>query len=124
MEIKLYSFEKLNVWTEIRELIKSVYLLTATFPDNERFGLVNQMRRASISISSNLAEGSSRKSKKDQAHFYQIAYSSLMEILSQLIVSHDLKYISEGTYNELRNKIQVISYKLNALRTAILNPSQ
>ena len=122
MSYKMYSFEKLHVWTDIRHLIKTVYMITSTFPENEKFGLVSQMRRSSISISSNLAEGSSRTSSKDQAHFYQMAYSSMMELLSQGIVCSDLNYITDEIYDDLRNEIQTISFKLNALRKSTLNP--
>ncbi|TVQ82732.1 MAG: four helix bundle protein [Bacteroidetes bacterium] len=120
MESKSYSFEKLHVWKDIRGLIKDVYELTATLPEIEKFGLVMQMRRAAISVSSNLAEGSSRTSPKDQAHFYQISYSSMMELLSQLIVSYDLKYITESSYSALRQDIEGITYKLNSLRSTAL----
>ena len=120
MESKSYSFEKLHVWTDIRGLIRDVYELTATLPEIEKFGLFMQMRRAAISVSSNLAEGSSRTSPKDQAHFYQISYSSMMELLSQLIVSYDLKYITESSYSALRQDIEGITYKLNSLRSTAL----
>lgn len=120
MERKMYSFEKLQVWKDIRSMIKDVYELTATLPEIEKFGLVMQMRRAAISVSSNLAEGSSRTSPKDQAHFYQISYSSMMELLSQLIVSYDLKYITESSYSALRQDIEGITYKLNSLRSTAL----
>lgn len=115
-DIHVFAFEKLKVWDEIRILIKMIYSLTKNFPKDEQFCLVNQIRRASISVSSNLAEGSARTSSKDQAHFYQLAYSSLMEVLSQLIVSKDLCYINEAEYNETRNKIESVSYLLNQLR--------
>lgn len=118
MENHIYSFEKLSVWEDIRTLNKMVYSLTASFPDHEKFGLVSQLRRASISIGSNLAEGPTRTSSKDQAHFYQIAYSSLIEVLSQIIVSKDLSLISENDFNQIRNQIEKISFKLNALRKA------
>jgi four helix bundle protein len=117
---KEYSFEKLQVWSDIRMLIRLVYSVTGDLPDSEKFGMVNQMRRASISISSNLAEGSSRTSAKDQAHFYQIAYSSLMELLSQAIISYDLNFITEETYITFRKQIQEITLKLNALRNNAL----
>ena len=120
MERKMYSFEKLQVWKDIRSMIKDVYELTATLPEIEKFGLVMQMRRAAISVSSNLAEGSSRTSPKDQAHFYQMAYSSMMELLSQFIVSFDLKYISESNYLDIRQDIEGITYKLNSLRSTAL----
>ena len=116
MENHIYSFEKLDVWKDIRILIRDIYFTTDSFPDKEKFGIVNQMRRAAVSISSNLAEGSSRTSAKDQAHFYQISYSSLMEVLSQVIVSHDLDYISTPELTALRSQIEKVSFKLNALR--------
>ena len=116
MENRQYSFEKLHVWSDIREMIKYIYALTADYPDFEKFGLVNQMRRAAISVSSNLAEGSSRTGAKDQAHFYQLAYSSSMELLSQTIVSLDLNFINQEQHQQLRTYIQGIAYKLNALR--------
>ena len=73
-----YSFEKLEVWKEARELVVWIYSITKEYPSEEKFGLVTQLRRAAVSVVSNLAEGSSRKSAKDQAHFSQIAYSSLL----------------------------------------------
>jgi four helix bundle protein len=120
MEYHTYSFEKLEVWKDIRELIKLIYVLTSTYPETEKFGLVTQMRRSVTSISSNLAEGSSRTSAKDQAHFYQISYSSSMELLSQLIVSLDLNYINEEQYSKARILLEKVSYKMNALRNSAL----
>ena len=90
--------------------------MTKLFPDHEKFGIVNQMRRAAVSVSSNIAEGSSRTSNKDQAHFYQLAYSSLMELLNQAIISNDLEYFPEESLNEIRTKIEKIANMLNALR--------
>ncbi len=110
-----YSFEKLEVWQDARELTKIIYEITMTFPDDEKFGIINQMRRSVISVSSNIVEGSYRSTWKDKTNFMTIAYSSLMEILNQTIVSLDLKYITEDQYNEIRNHIEKISNKLNAL---------
>lgn len=116
MTIKEYSFEKLTVWNEIRDLIRLIYSLTSIFPIEEKFGISNQMKRSAISIGSNHAEGSSKKSSKDQSRFYNISYSSLLELLSQTIVCKDLNYIDEEKYFAIRNSIQSISYKLNSLR--------
>ncbi|MEP6168424.1 MAG: four helix bundle protein, partial [Rhodopirellula bahusiensis] len=80
----MFSFEKLDVWSKSVDLADVVYRLTKDFPDYERFGLANQMRRAAVSVSSNIAEGSSRESRKDFARFIQLAFGSLMEIVSQL----------------------------------------
>lgn len=116
----LYSFEKLEVWKESIKLVETIYVLTNNFPENEKFGLVSQLRRATISISSNLAEGTSRSTNKDKAHFTTIAYSSTMEILNQLIISKELKFINEKSYLETREQIYKISNMLNALRKSQL----
>ncbi len=110
-----FGFERLEVWIKSRFLTKKIYQVTKNFPDSEKFGIVNQLRRAVISICSNIAEGSSRKSKKDQAHFYNIAFSSLMETLNQLIISKDLEYLESKELTELRNDIHTISLMLNNL---------
>jgi four helix bundle protein len=116
----LYSFEKLEVWKESIKLVKTIYVLTNNFPENEKFGLVNQLRRATVSISSNLAEGTSRSTDKDKAHYTTMAYSSTMEILNQLIISNELKFIDEKSYLETREHIYKISNMLNALRKSQL----
>jgi four helix bundle protein len=115
-----YSFEKLNVWQQARQLTKEIYMLTKDYPAEEKFGLVSQMRRAIISVSSNIAEGSSRKHDKDQAYFYTTAYSSLVELLNQLILSFDLGFIQEEKYFELRKSFELISNQLNSLRKSAL----
>jgi four helix bundle protein len=111
-----FSFEKLHVWKESRAFTSKMYDITKNFPGEEKFGLVNQIRRASVSIAANIAEGSSRTSSKDQAHFTQMAYSSLMETLSHLYIALDLNYIIEAEFNDSRAKIMDISNMLNALR--------
>jgi len=116
----VYGFEKLEVWNKARQLIKDIYILTNTFPEDEKFGLVSQIRRAVVSVSSNLAEGSGRTGNKDQAHFTQLAFASLMEVTNLLILALDLNFISEIEYNRLRDQIQKISNSLNALRKAQL----
>ena len=110
-----YSFEKLEVWNDSRELTKLIYKITKDFPPDEKFGIINQMRRSAISISSNIVEGSYRKTGKDKISFMTISYSSLMELLNQTIVSVDLKYIDKIQYQEIRNKIEKVSNKLSAL---------
>jgi len=113
-----YSFEKLDVWQKSRELVKYIYKLTKKFPADEKYGLTSQIRRATISVSSNLAEGSSRKTAKDQAHFTTISYGSLMELLNQLILSSDLAYISNDELLQIRPSIEEIGNKLNSLRNS------
>lgn len=113
-----FSFEKLEVWNKSRLLTKKVYLITRNFPDSEKFGLVAQLRRAIISVCSNIAEGASRWSKNDQGHFYNMSFSSLMEVLNQLILSCDLDYLETDVLSEIRSDIHVISLMLNNLSKA------
>ena len=110
-----FSFEKLEVWHDARELTKIIYKITKGFPDDERFGITNQMRRSVISVSSNIVEGSYRSTGKDKSNFMTIAYSSLMELLNQTIVSFDLLYINENQYKEIRTQIEKVSNKLSSL---------
>jgi four helix bundle protein len=110
-----YSFENLEVWQKSRELVKEIYAATSTYPKEEKFGLTSQLRRASVSISSNIAEGSTRWSKKDQSRFYEIAYGSLIEVLNQSTLSKDLNFLLETQLTELRTKIDQIARMLNAL---------
>jgi four helix bundle protein len=115
-----FSFEKLEVWQDSRRLASMIYEHTKNFPDHEKFGLTNQMRRAAISVSSNIAEGSSRVSTKDQAHFYQMAFSSLIELLNQIIISSDLKYLNELSEEDFRTQIDKVANKINALRKSAM----
>jgi four helix bundle protein len=112
----VFSFEKLEVWLEAKEFSKMIYEITSNFPDTEKFGLTSQLRRASISIASNIAEGSARKSYKDKAHFTTMAFGSAVEVLNQLIISFELNFVSEVNYLKLREKLESITNKLNALR--------
>ena len=115
-----FYFEKLEVWKDAIQLTKEVYKLSRKFPDDEKFGIISQIRRASVSITTNLAEGSGRSTQKDQANFTTMAYSSLMEVLNLLIVSVELEYLEEEVYLEVRDKIEMIANKLNALRNSQL----
>ena len=110
-----YPFEKLRVWQATRDLSKAVYLITGKFPQRELYGLVSQCNRAAISIAANLAEGSSRRSRKDQAHFSEIAYGSLMELACLLILSRDLGILPDASEQDLRSSIEELSPQLNAL---------
>ena len=86
----------------------SVYGILDSFPDSERFALSNQIRRAVVSIPSNIAEGMGRVSDKDQAHFLNIAYGSVMETYAQLDIAHDLGYINDEIFNKLESDIEEI----------------
>ena len=119
-----HSFEKLNVWQESLDLVEQIYQVTKTFPDDEKFGLVSLLKRSSISICSNIAEGTSRITPKDKAHFLTIAFSSSMEVLSQIIISHRLKYINDEIYSELRELTMKISNMINSLKKTKANSNE
>ena len=107
-EYHQYSFEKLDVWRKSKDLVKMVYGAVKTIPDEERFGMISQMKRAVLSIASNLAEGSARKTAKDQAHFTTMSYASLMELLNLAIVAYELNYFSEDCYKSIRQQVHEI----------------
>jgi four helix bundle protein len=118
--MKTYSFERLVVWQCSRRLAKNVYSLTGTFPPEEKFGIISQMRRAAISVWSNLAEGSSRHSGKEKAKYTRIAFGSLMELLSQCIICSDLEFICDNDMKLLRDQIDEVAVKSTGLRDAQL----
>ena len=114
--MKIYSFEKLECWQQARRLAVWVYNATTGFPTEEKFGLTSQMRRAGISIASNIAEGTSRKTAKDQSHFSTISYSSTIELLNDLIISNDLGYLANENYSEGRDLIEKQTLLIAGLR--------
>ena len=122
--MKQFSADSLDVWHDSRKLVKKVYQITQGFPSEEKYGLTSQIRRAVISITCNLAEGSSRKSLKDQARFSTLAYGSLMEVLNQLIIAVDLKFLNEDSLMNIRPDIEKISNKLNKLTQSQKNRAQ
>lgn len=109
----VFSFEKLNVWEKARQLSIKIYKSTKDFPNEEKFGLTSQMRRAAISISSNIAEGIGRHSFKDKARYTEIAYSSSLELLNQIILSNDLEFLSDHLYQDIREDVSEIAAMLD-----------
>ncbi len=118
--LKVYSFETLEVFKEARILTNKIYIITNKFPTEEKYGITNQMRRAAISIISNIAEGSSRTSYKDKARFSEISFGSLMELLSQSLICLDQKYITNTDLLEIRIMMDSLGYKLNKLKESQL----
>ncbi len=123
MEIK-HNFKELKVWQKSRVLTKDLFLLTKNYPKDERYELVSQMRRAAISIPSNIAEGSGRNSNKDFRRFLDIALSSAYELETQLILSFDLKHITEDELNEFSNSIQEIQKMIFGFRRSLSKTSK
>lgn len=119
--MELFTFEKLEVWQKSRILVKDVYNIISKFPVSEKFGLSSQLGRAIISVPSNIAEGSDRSSLKERVHFFEIAYGSLMESLTQLILATDLGFVSEHEITDIRLKIIEIAKMISGLRKSLLN---
>lgn len=124
MENRNFSFENLDVYNKIRNLIKDVYQLQKKFPNEERYGLGDQVRRAAVSISANLAEGSGRHSIKEKIHFVEISYGSLMEVFCELQTACDLGYLSTEQFDALRPQFTDVAKMLSGLRTSFLNKNQ
>ena len=116
----MYAFENLDAWKESRKLVVAVYQLLDKFPNFEKYALCDQIRRSIVSVPSNLAEGSGRTSPKEQLHFYEISYGSLMESYNQLILAADLKYISNDELEGIFPQIDTVARMLNGLRSAII----
>ena len=113
-----YSFQKLNVWQEAKNLVVEVYHLLDSFPKFENYALCDQIRRAIVSVSSNIAEGSGRKSLKEQVRFLEILYGSLMEAYNQLLIAIDLTYITEDSVNAIKPSIDSVAKMINGLSSS------
>ena len=114
----MISFERLNVYHEAVKLALDIYKVTKSFPKDELFGLISQLRRASVSISLNIAEGSSR-TKKEFSHFLDMARGSCYELVPLLTISLELGYISDGNHRELYERIDNFSKRINALKRSV-----
>ena len=112
----MFNFEKLDAWQEAIAFADMVYALTRSFPSDERFGLTNQMRRAAVSISSNIAEGTARVSHADYARFVEIATGSLFEVISQATVARNQKFLTPEDYRHLYEAAEKQSRMLSGLR--------
>ena len=116
-----FSFEDLNVYKKARMLVKEVYLIQSSFPKEEVWGLGSQIRRAAVSITANLAEGSGRMSLRDKLHYVAISYGSLTELFSELLTASDLGYIQEEKIEEIRPLFIDVSKMLSGLRQSLQN---
>ena len=117
----MFNFEKLDVWQKAIDFADLVYNQTRQFPTEERFGLTNQLRRAAISISSNIAEGSSRSSKNDFARFIEIATGSVFEVTSQAYVARRQEFLSEDQFRVTYTAAEELSRMLSGLRKSLLS---
>ncbi len=117
---KIKKFTDLNVWQEARQLAKNTYRICYLLPKSEQFGLVSQMKRSSISITSNIAEGFKRDTMKDKVHFYIMAHGSLTELQSQFIIGNDLQFINERSYHDL----MLLTDRVDAMLTGLIRASK
>jgi len=114
-----FRFEKLEVWHGARALNRAVYALARQFPKDEKFALTSQMRRASVSVCANIAEGSGRNSDKDFAHFLEQSYGSLMELASLVYLAVDEGYASEAEVGSLLDQAAMLSRQIAALNRSL-----
>ncbi|MEI7512571.1 MAG: four helix bundle protein [Candidatus Uhrbacteria bacterium] len=112
---KIRSFRDLTTWKEAHRFALQIYRVTRSFPKEELFGLTDQMKRAAVSLTSNIAEGFSRRSSKDKAHFYTISAGSLTELQSQYTLAKDLEFLSVRDYEDLESQLLNVHRLLNAL---------
>lgn len=116
----ILSFQDLKTWQNGHKLVIEIYKVTRIFPREEMFGLINQLRRAVVSFTSNIAEGFGRKSYKEKSRFYLIALGSLFEIQNQLLVAKDVEYISQEDYTKLLK----LTTELNKMTNGLIKKSK
>ena len=116
-----FGFQRVIAWQKAHDFVLSVYSITRQFPDDERFGLTSQFRRAAVSIEANIAEGYKKLSKTDKLRFFNIAQGSLEECRDYIILSLDLNYITEQDYNLLCKQSEYTSRMLNSYCEGIVN---
>ncbi|SEP65168.1 four helix bundle protein [Flavobacterium urocaniciphilum] len=115
----MHRFKELEIWKKSRLFCSKIYNETSIFPQDEKFGIINQLRRASVSIPSNIAEGSSRSSNKDFARFLEIAIGSAYEVETQLLISADLGFINEEKVKELTELLEEIIKMTSRFRSSL-----
>ena len=116
----MFTFQKLEVYQDAKHLVRTVYTLLNHFPKHEQYALCDQLRRAVVSISSNIAEGMSRVSSKEKAHFLEISYGSLLETLCQLEIAQEQGYITSDELAKIQLQTEGLAIKLSKFRKAIL----
>ncbi len=118
---KIHVFTDLEAWKVAHSLVVSIYEVTKNYPKEEQFGIVNQMRRAAVSITSNIAEGFSRQSLKEKLQFYAIAQGSVTELQNQLLISRDVGFLSPDVYNSVDLLIVRVHKLINGLSKYLKN---
>ncbi len=115
----MHRFKDLEIWKMSRTFCSDIYEITSCFPDSEKFGLTNQLRRAAVSVPSNIAEGCSRKSNKDFSRFLEIAIGSIYEIETQLLISNDLGFIETHSLEKLLDELDSITRMTSKFKSTL-----
>ncbi len=113
------DFRKWDVYSNAKQLSVAVYQLTNSFPESEKFGLISQMRRASVSIVANIAEGAGRNTEKDFKHFLSMSLGSAFEVEALLDIAKELNLINESKQSETFGKLEIVQKQLNAFITKL-----
>ena len=116
-----YKFESVLAWQKAHQFVLLVYKISRGFPEDEKFGLTSQFRRAAISIEANIAEGYKKLSKADKLRFFNIAQGSLEECRDYILLSRDLEYITMNQFGELHESIENTSVFLNSYCKGVIN---
>lgn len=111
----MHGFKELQVWQRAMKLVKEVYIITTTFPNEERYGLVAQMRRSAVSIPSNIAEGHTRQTKREFKQFLAIARGSAAELQTQLILAGDLGFVAKEKIQPIQEEIEILAKMMSSL---------
>jgi four helix bundle protein len=115
----VHNFKKLDVWKKARELVKEIYIMSAKFPSEERFGIVSQIRRAAVSISLNISEGSGRGTDKDFSRFLDMSYSSALEVENLIYLCYDLGFIDIKKQDEMLGKVSEVQKMLRGFQSKL-----
>ena len=118
------GYRKLDAYNKAQEVVKNVYVLLKKFPKEEQFALCSQLRRAAVSITSNIAEGVTRYSYRDKVHFLEVAYGSLMEVMSQLEVAYSLGYIMQSDLQNIELLVVQVARLLTSLQYSYMPKNQ
>ena len=122
--MEFFGYRKLVAYVRASEVRKYVYQLIKSFPKEEQFALCNQMRRAAVSVTSNIAEGMTRYSIKEKTHFLELSFGSLMELMSQIEVAFEEKYISEADFKNIENLIAETARLISGLQKSFSTENQ
>ena len=120
--MEFFGYRNLVAYKKAREVVRRVYYVTKSFPKDEVFALSSQMRRAAVSITSNIAEGMTRYSIKDKVHFLEIAYGSLMEVMSQMEVAEDQRYITTAEFQNFEVLVADTARLISGLQKSFKQP--